>query len=30
MSSGDVSYITRMGSIQLRNLDGSTRVLIDV
>ena len=30
MGSGDVSYITRIGSIRLRNHDGSTRVLIDV
>ena len=30
MGSGDVSYITRMGSIRLRNHDGSIRVLIDV
>ena len=30
MGSGDVSYITRMGSIQLWNLDGSVRVLTDV
>ena len=30
MGSGDVSYITRMGSIRLRNYDGSTRVLTDV
>ena len=30
MGGGDVRYITRMGSIRLRNRDGSTRVLIDV
>ena len=30
MGSGDVSYITGMSSIQLRNHDGSIRVLIDV
>ena len=30
MGSGDVSYITRMGSIWLRNDNGSTRVLTDV
>ena len=30
MGSGDVSYITGMGSIWLRNHDGSTRVLSDV
>ena len=30
MGRGDVSYITRMGSIRLRNHDGSIRVLIDV
>ena len=30
MGSGDVSYITGMSSIQLRNYDGSIRVLIDV
>ena len=30
MGSGDVSYITRMGSIRLRNHDGSIRVLTDV
>ena len=30
MGSGDVSYITRMGSIRLRNNDGSIRVLADV
>ena len=30
MSSGDVSYIIGMGSIQLRKHDGSIRVLIDV
>ena len=30
MGSGDVSYITRMGSIRLRNYDGSIRVLTDV
>ena len=30
MGSGDVSYITRMGSIRLTNHDGSIRVLIDV
>ena len=26
IGSGDVSYITRMGSIRLRNYDGSIRV----
>ena len=30
MGSGDVTYITGISSIQLRNHDGSTRVLIDV
>ena len=30
MGSGDVSYITSMGLIQLRNHGGSIRVLIDV
>ena len=30
MGSGDVSYITGMGSIRLRNHDGSIRVLTDV
>ena len=30
MGSGDVSYITRIGSIWLRNHDGSIRVLTDV
>ena len=30
MGSGYVSYITRMGSIRLRNHDGSARVPIDV
>ena len=30
MGSGDVSYINGMGSIRLRNHDGSTRVLTDV
>ena len=30
LSSGDVSYITWMGSIRLRNHGGSIRVLIDV
>ena len=30
MGSGDVSHITGMGSIRLRNHDGSTRVLKDV
>ena len=30
MGSGDVSYIIGMGSILLRNHDGSTRVLSDV
>ena len=30
MGSGDVSYITGMSLIRLRNHDGSTRVLIDV
>ena len=30
MGSGDVSYITMMGSIRLRNHDGSIRVLTDV
>ena len=30
MGSSDVSYITRMGSIRLRNHDGSIRVLTDV
>ena len=30
MGSGDVSYIIRMGSIQLRNHDRSSRVMTDV
>ena len=30
MGSGDVSHITRMGLIRLRNHDGSIRVLTDV
>ena len=30
MGSGDVSYITRIGSIRLRNHNGVIRVLIDV
>ena len=30
MGSGDVRYIIKIGSIQLRNRDGSTRVMIDV
>ena len=30
MGSGDVSYITRMSLIRLRNRDGSTRVMTDV
>ena len=30
MGSGDVNYITWMSSIQLRNHDGSIRVLTDV
>ena len=30
MGSGDVSYITEMSSIRLRNHDASIRVLIDV
>ena len=30
MGSGDVSYITGLGSIRLRNHDGSTRFMIDV
>ena len=30
MGSGDVSYITGMGPIRLRNNDGSIRVLTDV
>ena len=30
IGSGDVSYITGMSSIRLRNHDGSIRVLIDV
>ena len=30
MGSGDVSYITRMGSIRQRNHNGSIRVLTDI
>ena len=30
MGSGDVSYITGIGSLRLRNHDGSTRVLKNI